>query len=167
MTEPSASRSNLFWAAATLLGVFVLGAIFGAGLLRWFSSAAADSAQIGHPPVGNLGPQPLGHLKLTAEQHRLARAIGDKHRPKLERVLRRVRPELERIHQQMRRELREVLTAEQRKEFDRRPPHAPPGNGSPKGPRGLARPPHHPPHHPPPHDPHDPAQLPPPQPPGR
>jgi Spy/CpxP family protein refolding chaperone len=117
--------------AAVLAATFALGAIAGGGIFRW---VVADRLL----PSDGLPrePWPLRQLDLSEEQHARVRDIFERHRPKLDAVLRESFPLVRSIHEEIDREIRDVLTPEQRAQFDRskeRRPFPPPGLPNPPG----------------------------------
>jgi Spy/CpxP family protein refolding chaperone len=120
--------------AGVLAATFALGAIAGGGIYRW---TIADRLL----PADDLprGPWPLHQLDLSDEQRARVRDIFERHRPKLDALLRESFPQVRAIHEQIDSGIRDVLTPEQRAEFDhmkenrRFPPPGlppPPGQGS-------------------------------------
>ncbi len=146
MTTPTPRSRRL----ATLYAALLLVAVFGAGAAGGFwagrSSSAARSPSAGRPdapPPGGLAPPELRQLNLTLEQQIQARDIGDRYRPHLDALRRRIQPEAEKLHRKMRAELRKILTPEQRDLHDRLEPEhrlgrpdGPRPPGGPEGPHG-------------------------------
>ena len=111
--------------AGVLAATFLLGAITGGGAMRWIASernSAADDLP--------RGPWPLRELDLSDEQRIQIREIFERHRPKLDAVLRESFPLVRSIHETIDAEIRQVLTPEQRIQFEQlkeRRPFPPPG----------------------------------------
>ena len=127
--------------AGVLAATFALGAIAGGGIYRW---VVADRLL----PADDLphGPWPLHQLDLSDDQRARVRDIFERHRPKLDALLRESFPRVRAIHEQIDEEIGAVLTPEQRTRFDRLKesrPFPPPGLPPPPGqgpPRGLPAP---------------------------
>jgi Spy/CpxP family protein refolding chaperone len=133
-----------------LAGVFIAGAVAGAGLLHWLGPWPR------RPPHHRL-PFPLGDLSMTRDQEKKAIEIMDRHRDELQSILKETFPKVREVQDTIDREIKEFLTPEQRKMLDelkaRRP--EPPPFGGPHGPfPGLppGAPPGPPPPPPPPPD---------------
>jgi Spy/CpxP family protein refolding chaperone len=132
-TSPSKLR---LLTAGVLAATFALGAVTGGGIYRWVIVDRLDSADDGLPR----GPWPLRELDLSDEQRTRIREIFERHRPKLDAVLRESFPLVRSVHEAIDSEIREVLTPEQQVEFDllkkRRPfppQELPPGRDGPNG----------------------------------
>jgi Spy/CpxP family protein refolding chaperone len=140
--DPSARRLHL-WSGLIILGVFLAGAVAGAGVFAWLRPPPPP--MMGPPPPGEL-PRPLRELNLTAEQREKAKAIFERHRATVEALIQESFPRVRAAQEQMDRELRAILTEEQARKFDelqaRRPPRPPggPGLGGPP-PDGMPPPP--------------------------
>jgi len=137
MTASTTPRRVRLLTAGVLAATFILGAITGGGILSWVASGR-DSAADDLPR----GPWPLRELDLSDEQRARIRQIFERHRPKLDAVLRESFPLVRSVHEEIEREIRQVLTPEQQLEFDRQkerrpfPPPGlppPPGGGAPPG----------------------------------
>jgi Spy/CpxP family protein refolding chaperone len=130
------------WSGLIVLGVFLAGAVAGAGVYAWLRPPAPPMMG---PPPGGL-PGPLRELNLTPEQREQAKAIFEKHRATVEALIQESFPRVRAAQEQMDRELRAILTEEQARKFDelraRHPPRPPggPGRGGPP-PDGLPPPP--------------------------
>ncbi len=126
-------RSTRLRGAGLLLSIFLMGMIAGASIFYVGQRSVGDRA--GRPGQRGSDPKPLHpldrmarELNLSTEQHEKLRALLDGHKEQLETLL-----------EDSRVAIREILTKEQREQFDQmRPP----------GPRHGRRPP--PGHHPPP-----------------
>jgi Spy/CpxP family protein refolding chaperone len=123
-------------ATALLLAVFVAGAVSGAVFYRW---ARLDEPGERVPlPPGDLGRM-LHELNLTSEQRTKMKAVFERHRPKLDAVLRETFPKVRAVQDEIDAELETLLTAEQRQRFtDMRKRRPPPG--APMGPGGFGPP---------------------------
>ncbi|HUK66977.1 MAG TPA: hypothetical protein VLV17_09140 [Anaeromyxobacteraceae bacterium] len=121
-----------------ILGVFLAGALAGAGVLAFMRPAHSPF----WPPPAERLPPPLSELHLSPEQRTKAQAIAEKYRPELEAVLAASFPRIREVEEKMDREMRGLLTEAQAKEFDALRARAPPGRGPrPPGPPGLGPPP--------------------------
>lgn len=138
LATTSARRLRLL-TAGVLTATFALGAITGGGISRWVIADRLDSATDDMPR----GPWPLHKLDLSDEQRARIHEIFERHRPRLDALLRESFPQVRAIHEQIDSEIREVLTPEQRAQADllkeRRPfpPHGlppPPARGAPREP---------------------------------
>ena len=140
MAADAPPRRIHVWSGLLVLGVFLAGAVTGAGVVTWLRPPGFPP---GLPPRAAGLPPPLAELGLTLEQQAKARAIAEKYRPALEAVLQESFPRIREVQEQMDRELRSVLTEAQAKRFDelrlRRPPL--PGGLGPRGPPGFPTPP--------------------------
>jgi Spy/CpxP family protein refolding chaperone len=113
--DPSILRVRVV-TALVIAGVFVSGAVVGAGIYRWGSSAGpAEGAPHGQGAAIWL---PLEGLDLTPEQDSKAAAIMDQHRSELEGIVRQSFPRVRAINEQMQKEVRELLTPAQQKRWD-------------------------------------------------
>lgn len=139
MFATTSTRRLRLLTAGVLIATFALGAITGGGVSRWFSADRLDSVSDGMPR----GPWPLHKLDLSDEQRARIHEIFERHRPRLDALLRENFPQVRAIHEEIDREIREELTPEQRTQADllkeRRPfpPHGlppPPGRGAPREP---------------------------------
>ena len=90
--------------AGVLAATFALGAITGVGISRWLLAARHDAAE--DLPRG---PWPLRELDLSDEQRSQIRDIFERHRPKLDSVLRESFPLVRTVHEAIDREIRDVL----------------------------------------------------------
>jgi hypothetical protein len=151
------SPLGIKWSAiALLLGIFVAGAVSGAGICHW---AVLDHGPMGHPPHG--GPLSMHRdLDLTEAQAMQIEAIMSKYRPELDAVIRETFPRVKAVHEKIDREIRPLLNDEQRRRFDEMKSHRP---GPGMGPPDLGGPP---PYGPDRHPPGPPGDMPPPGPPG-
>jgi Spy/CpxP family protein refolding chaperone len=140
MPEATTPRRVRLLTVGVLAATFLLGAVTGVGTSSWVLAHRLG------PPPGDLprGPWPLRELDLSEEQRTRIHEIFERHRPTLDAVLRESFPLLRSVNEEIDREIREVLTPEQRVEFDRmkeRRPFPPPGMPPPPGrgaPPGLA-----------------------------
>lgn len=123
---------------AVILGVFVAGALAGAGLYRAFTPRRMPPPR---PPLF----LPLHELSLTPEQDVKVRAIMESHREELDVILRESFPRVRAVNEKIEAEVRVVLTPAQQKTLEelkaRRPPPPPHGHGPPGGPGGPGGPP--------------------------
>lgn len=101
--------------AGVLLCTFAMGAVTGGGIWHW---AVAPRL---HPLDEELqrGPWSLRLLDLSGEQRARVHDIFERHRPRLDAILRETFPLVRNVHDEIDREIRELLTPEQRAEFDR------------------------------------------------
>jgi Spy/CpxP family protein refolding chaperone len=114
-----------------LAATFGLGAITGGGICSWVAADRLDAARSDLPR----GPWPLRQLDLSDEQRTRIHEIFERHRPKLDAVLRESFPLVRSVHETIDSEIRQVLTPEQRVEFDQLKER------QPFPPRGLPAPP--------------------------
>lgn len=139
--EPSMRRLHL-WSGLIVLGVFLAGAVAGAGVYAWLRPPAPP--MMTPPPEGF--PGPLSELNLTPEQREQAKVIFERYRATVEALIQQSFPRVRAAQAQMNREFRDILTEEQARTFDeilaRRLPRPPggPGHGGPP-PDGLPPPP--------------------------
>jgi uncharacterized membrane protein len=123
MAADASPRRIHVWSGLLVLGVFLAGAMTGAGVVVWLRPSGFPP---GPPPRAAGLPPPLAELGLTPEQEAKARTIAEKYRPALEAVLQQTFPRIREVQERMDRELRSVLTEAQAKRFDelklRRPP---------------------------------------------
>ena len=119
-----ASRRLHLWSGLIVLGVFLAGALAGAGVFAWLRPLPA-------PPRFPGGFHALlRELDLTPEQQRQARAIAEKRHAAMEEVLKQTFPQVRAAQEEMDRELRAILTDAQAKKFDEiRARHPPPPHG--------------------------------------
>jgi Spy/CpxP family protein refolding chaperone len=133
--------------AGMLAATFSLGAITGGGICNWVAADRRDSAGDDLPR----GPWPLSQLDLSDDQRTRIHEIFERHRPKLDAVLRESFPLVRAVHETIDSEIREVLTPEQRVQFDQqkeRQPFPPPGLPPPGGRHTPGAPPFPPPERP-------------------
>ncbi|MCA9596003.1 MAG: periplasmic heavy metal sensor [Myxococcales bacterium] len=132
MSEP---RNIRLMSALLLVGTFAAGTVTGAGIQRYFGRPPPPPHHPrGGPPM--FGPLPLEQLDLSSEQQTKIRAIVEKHRPELEKILKESFPKVRAVNDEVEKELRTVLTAEQQKKLDelkRHRPPPPPGGPPPGG----------------------------------
>jgi Spy/CpxP family protein refolding chaperone len=143
MSATTTPRRMRLLTAGVLAVTFALGAITGGGISHWLMAGRHDSAE--DLPRG---PWPLRELGLSEGQRTQIHEIFERHRPKLDGILRESFPLVRSVHEAIDREIREVLTPEQRVEFDRlneQRPFPPPGLPPPPG---VGVPPGPPPHRP-------------------
>ncbi len=134
MSETASSRKVRLLTVGVLAATFALGVVTGGGICTWVAADRLDPQDDGLPR----GPWPLRELELSDEQHARIREIFERHRPKLDVVLRDSFPLVRSVHEAIDGEIREVLTHDQRVQFDllkqRRPfPPPPPGRAVPPG----------------------------------
>lgn len=147
MSEKTSPRRLRLITAGVLAATFGLGAITGGGICSWVAAERREAADDALPR----GPWPLRQLDLSEEQRTRIHEIFERHRPKLDAVLRDSFPLLRSIHETIDGEIREVLTPEQRIQFDQlteRRPFPPPGLPRPRGRDALGAPPFPPPDRP-------------------
>jgi Spy/CpxP family protein refolding chaperone len=131
-SEPTSPRRLRLLTAGVLAATFGLGAITGGGICTW---VAADRLESAHGDLPR-GPWPLRQLDLSDEQRTRIHEIFERHRPKLDAVLRESFPLVRSVHETIDSEIRQVLTPEQRVEFDQlkeRQPFPPRGLPPPLG----------------------------------
>ena len=131
MSATTTPRRMRLLTAGVLAATFALGAITGVGISHWLLAARHHAGE--DLPRG---PWPLRELDLSDEQRTQIRDIFERHRPKLDSVLRESFPLVRTVHETIDREIREVLTPEQRILFDQfkeRRPFPPPGLPPPAG----------------------------------
>jgi Spy/CpxP family protein refolding chaperone len=132
MSETTSPRRLRLLTAGVLAATFALGAITGGGVCSW---VAADRREAGRDDLPR-GPWPLRELDLSDEQRTRIHEIFERHRPKLDAVLRESFPLVRSVHETIDSEIRQVLTPEQRVEFDQlkeRQPFPPRGLPPPLG----------------------------------
>jgi Spy/CpxP family protein refolding chaperone len=126
MSEEASPRRLRLITAGVLAATFGLGVITGSGIGSWVAAERREAADDDLPR----GPWPLRQLDLSEEQRTRIHEIFERHRPKLDAVLRESFPLVRPIHEAIDSEIREVLTPEQRIQFDQlkeRRPFPPPG----------------------------------------
>lgn len=130
--EPSGRKIHLA-SGLVVLGVFLAGAVAGAGVLV----ALAPDPRPPGPPI----PAYLAELGLSPEQQKVAVQSFEKHRGEIEAIFQEAFPRVRAINEQMESELRAVLSPEQLKRLEelkaRRPAGPPPGFGGPPMPQGA------------------------------
>jgi Spy/CpxP family protein refolding chaperone len=133
MTSATTSPRRLrLLTAGVLVATFGLGALTGGGICSW---VAADGLEASRDDLPR-GPWPLRQLDLSDEQRSRIHEIFERHRPKLDALLRESFPLVRSVHEAIDSEIRQVLTPEQRVEFDQlkeRRPFPPPGLPPPLG----------------------------------
>lgn len=147
ISETTSPRRLRLLMAGVLAATFGLGAITGGGIFSWVAADRLDSARDDLPR----GPWPLRQLDLSDEQRTRIHQIFERHRPKLDAVLRERFPLVRSIHETVGNEIRQVLTPEQRVQFDRLQEHRsflPPGLPPPLGRGAPGAPPFPPPDRP-------------------
>jgi len=147
MSETMSRRRLRLLTAGVLAATFGLGAITGGGICSWVAADRLDSARDDLPP----GPWPLRQLDLSDEQRTRAHEIFERHRPELDAVLRKSFPLVRSIHETVDSEIRQLLTPEQRVQFDHlkeQRPFPPPGFPPPLGRDAAGAPPFPPPDRP-------------------
>ena len=140
-SEPSPRTIRLV-TALLLLATFAAGTVTGGALVHAFVKPGPPGLAV-HP----MGPMPWEGLDLTEAQRDKAHAILERYRPKIDELLGETFPKVRAIIDQVDREIREILTPEQRVQFDRiladrrnRPPPLPPGMRPPPPGEGLRGP---------------------------
>jgi Spy/CpxP family protein refolding chaperone len=113
--DPSMLRVRVV-TALVIAGVFVSGAVVGAGIYRWGSSAGPAEG-LPHGQGAGLW-LPLEGLDLTPEQDAKVSAIMDQRRGELESIVRQTFPQVRAINEQMQQEVRAILTPEQQRRWD-------------------------------------------------
>jgi Spy/CpxP family protein refolding chaperone len=132
MSEKTSPRRLRLISAGVLAATFGLGVVTGGGIGSWI---AAERREAAHDDLPR-GPWPLRELDLSEEQRTRIHEVFERHRPKLDAVLRESFPLVRPIHEAIDSEIREVLTPEQRVRFDElkaRRPFPPPGLSPPPG----------------------------------
>lgn len=123
MSSDAGARRVRLWSILVIAGVFLAGAVAGAGLFAWL-----------RPPPHKWRPHRpdlpalFSELELTPDQREKATAIFDKHRAAVESILKASFPRVRAEEEQSQRELRTILTDAQQKKLDEiearpRPPH--------------------------------------------
>lgn len=138
MSTDLSTRRPLLAAAIVCLGVFAAGVATGLPLARWL-----------HPPMGPPGlcgppgperdpdfvPRPYDRLGLDRRQMELARPIIDRHRQKMEALVRETIPRIQALRAELEREIRPLLDPAQVRRLDDMLAHRPEGPpGAPGGP---------------------------------
>jgi Spy/CpxP family protein refolding chaperone len=147
ISETTPPRRLRLITAGVLAATFGLGAITGGGICTWVAADRREAARDDLPR----GPWPLSQLDLSDEQRSRIHEIFERHRPKLDAVLRDSFPVVRPIHESIDSEIREVLTPEQRIRFDQLKEHRPfppPGLPPPPGRAAPGVPPFPPPDRP-------------------
>lgn len=121
MTQPNRSKKNMYLLSAGVLAItFILGSFTGAGIMATFSPYS-----LGHHPPPRPGgghmfhPLPLRDLDLSAQQEKKVMQIMDKNRPHLDKIFEEMFPKLQKKTNDIEKEIREILTAKQKKVFDK------------------------------------------------
>jgi uncharacterized membrane protein len=130
--EPSGRKVKLV-SGLVMLGIFLAGAVAGAGVLVWL---APDPRPPG-PPI----PAYLAELGLSPEQQRVAGQSFEKHRGEIDAIFREAFPRVRAINEQMEAELRAVLSPEQLKRLGELKARRPSGPPMPPGAGGFGPPP--------------------------
>ncbi len=112
MSVEQATRRLRLWSILVIVGVFLAGAIAGAGVFAWL-----HPARQWRPRRSDL-PALFSELDLTPDQREKATAIFDKHRAAIESMLQANFPRVRAEQEQSNRELRAILTDAQRKKLD-------------------------------------------------
>jgi Spy/CpxP family protein refolding chaperone len=126
MSETASPRRLRLLTAGVLAATFGLGAITGGGICSYVAADRRASLRDNLPR----GPWPLRELDLSDEQRTRIHEIFERHRPKLDAVLRDSFPLVRSVHETIDGEIRQVLTPEQRVQFDQLKasrPFPPPG----------------------------------------
>lgn len=130
--------------------------VFAIGVLGGITFERAQGPRDRHHPRGKIPPELAEGLSLSQDQERRMMEILDRNRPRTEAVLKEFLPRLRSIADSVRAEVRAVLTPEQQKIFDSKPPlpfgmdkGLPPGVHPHGGPEFDDRRPGHPPDGPP------------------
>jgi len=113
MSSDNSRRRLHLWSALILLGVFLCGAVAGAGAFAYLRPQRMRM----HPPPG-WHLDRLRELDLTPEQQRKAEAILENRHREDEAVIRETFPRVRAAEEQMEREMRAILTDAQAKKFD-------------------------------------------------
>ena len=112
MSVEQAARRLRLWSILVIVGVFLAGAVAGAGLFAWLRPGRQW-----RPHHRDL-PALFSELNLTPEQRETATAIFDKHRAAIESIIKANFPRVRAEEEQSNRELRAILTDAQRKKLD-------------------------------------------------
>jgi hypothetical protein len=112
MSVEGAARRLRLWSILVIVGVFLAGAIAGAGVFAW-----SHPERQWRPHRRDL-PALFNELDLTPDQREKATAIFDKHRAVIESILKENFPRVRAEQEQSNRELRAILTDGQRKKLD-------------------------------------------------
>ncbi len=113
MSADDPARRIRLWSVLVVVGVFLAGAIAGAGVFAW----VRPPPHKWRPHHRDL-PALFTELDLTAEQSEKAKAIFEKHRATVESILKADFPRMRAADEQSNREFRSILTDVQRKKFD-------------------------------------------------
>jgi Spy/CpxP family protein refolding chaperone len=123
--------------ALLLVGVYALGVVTGAALLRWLGPGRPPRH---HGPPGM--PPHFAELSLTEEQAARVKEILERHRPELDAILAEAMPRAKTVYDAMDTETRALLTPDQQQRFDALKARRPtprgfgPGGPPPFGPGG-------------------------------
>jgi|SRR6516165_80195 len=124
MSNDTSPRRLHLWSGLIVLGVFLCGAVAGAGAFAWLRP---QRMRMHPPPVWQV--ERLRELDLTPEQQQKAEAILEKQRRGVEAVIKETFPRVRSVEEQAHREMRAILTDAQAKKFEemytRHPPHPP------------------------------------------
>lgn len=137
MSTDLSTRRPLLAAAIVCLGVFAAGVATGLPLARWM-----------HPPMGPPGlcgppgperdpdfvPRPYDRLGLDRRQMELVRPIIDRHRQKMEALVRETLPRIRALRAELEQEIRPLLDPAQARRLDDMLAHRPEGPPGPGGP---------------------------------
>jgi hypothetical protein len=144
MSVEQATRRLRLWSILVIIGVFLAGAIAGAGVFAWLRPAPPW-----RPRRGDL-PALFNELDLTPDQREKVTAIFEKHRAASWAIIQGNFPRVRAEQEQSNREIRAILTDAQIKKLDEiesrpRPPHhrggmgwgpPPPGDAGERQPGG-------------------------------
>ncbi len=113
-------------AIALLVGIFLAGALAGAGAARLLCDRP-------HRPWPR-PPGPFAELGLSEEQQAKARETMEKYRPSLDAIFEEMQPRLREVRSQMDGEMKQFLTPEQVRKLEELSKHPPMGPGPGPGP---------------------------------
>lgn len=113
MSSDTSPRRLHLWSALIVLGVFLFGAVAGAGV---FAALRPHKMRM-HGPLGWQFER-LRELDLTPEQQQKAEAILEKQHRGVQEVIKETFPRIRALEVQTQREMRAILTDAQAKKFE-------------------------------------------------
>jgi hypothetical protein len=138
-TGNSINRLQL-WSGLILLGIFLTGAVAGAGVVTWLRPAHVFFP---NRPFPHDGPPFLHELDLTPDQQAKVKALFEHERTQMDAIVGETFPRVRAVHEQTEKDLKALLTPEQWKKWEQRPHHGPMGDHMRHmmGPPGFGGPP--------------------------